>query len=130
MGRLNLRLGFNRIFIVLTVIWTLTVFVRPYFERGRLAKVGFESNHMIFELCIKHNEYQHCQEQLMQLSQATSNQWYPKDKNVYQLLIGNDYVLTMAATLVVPPALTYGIIFGMMKLFFWIRQGFKPKGDS
>lgn len=125
--RLNLRRGFNRIYLVLTILWCLWILWWPVKSRNEAYSGAFSRAYTSFDLCrdIPGGSHEYCvKTREAALAEAKRD---TLDKNPYLWASGgfNASLLLFPVFMVVPPAIIYGLLFGLAKLGLWIIDGFK-----
>jgi hypothetical protein len=125
--RLNLRRGFNRIYLILSLLWCLWVLWWPI--KGRNDKYSFY-------VLNAYGDWRGCLENRLKSSQQCAFERDTAladakrdtlDGNPYLWASGGSYatLLLFPVFMVVPPAIIYGLLFGLAKLGLWIINGFK-----
>lgn len=127
MGVGNIRRGFNRLFLVLTVVWVIYCTVVYPFNQGEKADARFQTE---VRDCYEHKAGQGeasmyaCLNSAGEEYRATAHQW------VFQNFYSAYWPLILAAVTGVP-LLVYGAVRGLAAISAWIWRGYsQPRVGS
>jgi hypothetical protein len=125
--RFNLRRGFNRIYLVITIVWCLYVLWYPVKARNKEYIGAYNYASSSFDGCraLPGNSYQQCWDKQHAMEAEAKRDIL--DPNPYLRFTGGSYVLLLflPAAMVIPPAIIYGLLFALVKLVLWIINGFR-----
>ena len=125
--RLNLRRGFNRIYLILAILWCFWVLWLPVKARNEEYSRHFRDAYDDWTGCRDNHlkSIQQCDvERDTALAEAKHN---TLDKNPYLWASGgfNAWLVLLPVFMVVPPAIVYGFLFALVKLALWLIKGFR-----
>ena len=127
MGRLNLRRGFNRIYLIPSLLWCFYVLYWP---------IKTKNGEYRYQFSFASDSYQSCRDARLKTNEQCTAEWTaelrkidhgPLSRNSYLFVSDGSYVglLLIPLAMAVPPVIVYGILLGLVKLALWIINGFR-----
>ena len=128
MKRLNVRRGFNRIYLVLSILWCLLVLWFP---------IQIQNDEISRYVTAASLDLTSCTHAGLKSLQQCDNEFAASmaagkrntAANPYLSFTGDSYVrlLLFPVYMIVLPLVVYGVLFGLSKLGMWIINGFESE---